>query len=203
MTQFELSDSLWRSTTDADYMRRAQRGEAASHDATTSWLRQRYANRSFDLLDCGVMSGVTYERLTASGLAVDYTGIDVGRTVLDDCRARHPGARWVEMNVLDLAFKADSFDVVTSRHLLEHLPYYETAVREMFRVARRYVIICFWQPPRDPEVLYRRETEHGYIWLNRYAPAAFESLLDRLSASYVAADVNSGDRNERLYFCDK
>ncbi|MFF7636242.1 class I SAM-dependent methyltransferase [Kitasatospora sp. NPDC008050] len=157
----------------------------------------------FELLDCGVLSGVTYRHLLQAGLEVDYTGIDIGEAAIADCRELHPQARWQQMSVTDLAFPDGSFDVVNCRHVLECLPYYETAVREMFRVARRTVVICLFQLPREPEVLLRRETANGYIWFNRYAPGPFEALLHSLSESVEIVDVTADNGRNRVYFCTK
>ncbi|WP_406728650.1 class I SAM-dependent methyltransferase [Streptomyces sp. GD-15H] len=162
-----------------------------------------YSEEPFELLDCGVISGVTYRHLQQAGLAVNYTGIDIGEAALADCRELHPEAQWQQMSVTDLAFPDGSFDVVNCRHLLEHLPYYETAVRELFRVARRTVAICLFQVPREPEALLRRETANGYIWLNRYAPLPFEALLHSLSESVETVDVTADHRSNRIYFCTK
>ncbi|MBV1855876.1 class I SAM-dependent methyltransferase [Catellatospora tritici] len=168
----------------------------------TEHIATLHSGAPFELLDCGVISGVTYHHLLQAGLEVDYTGIDIGEAAIADCRERHPEARWRQMSVTDLAFSDNSFDVVNCRHLLECLPYYETAVREMFRVARRTVVICMFQV-REPEALLRRETANGYIWFNRYAPGPFEALLHSLSESVEIVDVPFDHRPNRVYFCTK
>jgi ubiquinone/menaquinone biosynthesis C-methylase UbiE len=182
-------------------MRANGNDEHPSHDLLAEWLHRR--KTAFSLLDCGVMSGVTYEKLQRAALPVDYTGIDMSPTVLADCRRRFPRSRWEQGNALDLAYAAGTFDIVYARHLLEHLPYYETAVREMFRVARQAVVICLFQVPAEPERLLRRETGNGYIWLNRYAPGPLEALLDSLSESVELQDVRRDQRTNRVYFCEK
>ncbi|MEV6258914.1 methyltransferase domain-containing protein [Nocardia sp. NPDC051911] len=186
-------------------MREDGRASHCSHTLVTEFIRDNYSTVEFDMLDCGVMSGVTYETLKSDDLSPRYTGIDICGPVLDDCRDRHPTAPWLQMNVLDMAFRSDTFDYVNCRHLLEMLPYYETAVRasELFRGARRHVAICMFQVPRAPEKLLRRETPAGYIWLNNYAPERFESLLDLLSESVEVVDAAEGYRTERVYFCTK
>ncbi|MGW8526786.1 class I SAM-dependent methyltransferase [Nocardiopsis sp. NPDC055824] len=199
----DVPSPLWLRTADVDHMRRDGRDEDPGHAWTAERLGALYPGTSCTLLDCGVMSGVTYAGLRDAGLPVDYTGIDVSPRVLDACRTEHPGARWLEMSVTDLAFGEGSFDVVNSRHLLECLPYYETAVREMFRVARTHVIIGFFQVPRAPEALLRRETDEGYIWLNRYDPGPFEELLHRFSREVETADLRHGPRRSRIYLCTK
>ncbi|MGZ2357921.1 class I SAM-dependent methyltransferase [Streptomyces sp. 372A] len=201
--EIEPKTSLWRQTTDVDYMRLDRREEHPSHRWVTERLTAVYADTSFSLLDCGVMSGVTYEAFQKAGLRVDYTGIDIGRSIINDCREKYPEARWHRMNVTDLALPDSSFDVVNCRHILEHLPYYETAVREVFRVSRRHVVLCFFQPPREPEVLVRRESSGGYVWFNRYAPGPLEQLLSSLSNTVESVDVAHDRRLNRIYFCTK
>jgi ubiquinone/menaquinone biosynthesis C-methylase UbiE len=198
----EWSEPVWNVSQGLDHMRSEGRDEHPSHDLVTRWLAHRY-RETFSLLDGGVMSAVTYEKLQLAGLAVDYTGIDRSATVLADCCQRFPRARWEHGNILDLAYGAATFDVVYARHLLEHVPYYETAVREMFRVARDSIVICLFQVPAEPERLLRRETPNGYIWLNRYAPGPLEALLRSLSVSVESHDVSLARRINRVYFCEK
>jgi SAM-dependent methyltransferase len=195
--------SLWEQTADVDYMRMEGRDDHPSYDWLNQKLMELYGDAAVEFLDCGVMSGTTYTKLRECGLACDYTGIDIGESLVASCRNRFPDARWREMSVTDISFPNGAFDVVNCRHLLEHLPYYETAVREMFRVARRHVAICFFQAPRDPEVLLRRDTAGGYIWLNRYAPAPFEELLTKLAGAVESVDIAHGRRVDRIYFCTK
>jgi ubiquinone/menaquinone biosynthesis C-methylase UbiE len=180
-----------------------KRANHPSHDTVSDFLRSQYGSRQFSLLDLGVMSGVTYDRTVRAGLSVEYTGIDIGEALLDDCRSRYPEATWLRMSATDISFAGNSFDVVNCRHLLESLPYYETALREAFRVAREHVVVCMGHPPLEPEVLLRRETANGYIWLNRYAPGPFEALLESLSESVVSSDVTAEQTTHRIYFCTK
>ncbi|MFI5726990.1 class I SAM-dependent methyltransferase [Streptomyces cyaneofuscatus] len=184
-------------------MRQEEREVHPSHHWVTERLAELYQDTPFELLDVGVMSGVTYEELRKASLPTAYTGIDIGQAIVQDCQAKHPEAAWHQMSVTDLAFSDARFDVVNCRHVLEHLPYYETAVREMFRVARRHVVLCFFQPPREPEALLRRESPNGYIWLNRYAPGPLEDLLDRLAETVEQVDIRHDHRLNRVYFCTK
>lgn len=198
-----MSPSVWEHTTDFDYMAAPARASHASHDTVTKWLADTYQSSRFSLLDCGVLSAVTWNSLRAAGSNVRYIGIDVSEPVIQDCRNRAPEATWLAANVTDLDFDDESFDVVYARHLLEGLPYYETAVREIFRVSRAFVIICFFQPPADPERLLRRVSPDGHIWLNRYSPEPFERLISSLSTGFETVDVVDGGIRNRIYICAK
>lgn len=198
-----VDESLWMRTSAMEYMAEDGKADHPSHTVTTNLIRTHYPTTRCELLDCGVLSGVTYGLLKDADVDVRYTGIDISPSIVSHCREIHPDARWEPMSVQDLAFPDDSFDVVNARHLLECLPYYETAVRELFRVSRRHVVIGLFQPPRDPEVLVRRVTADGYIWLNRYAQGPFEALLNRLSESVETIGAVSGHRRDRVYVCVK
>ncbi|MGN7187576.1 class I SAM-dependent methyltransferase [Microbacterium enclense] len=194
---------IWTNTEQIGYMADPQRQGHGSHDAFERWLRVHFSSKNAEMLDCGVMSGVSWERLRQSDVAPSYVGVDISERVIDDRRAHRPDATWLTMSVMDLVFDDDSFDVVLARHLLENLPYYETAVREMFRVSRQYVVLCFFQPPAEPEVLLRRRTENGYIWFNRYSPDRFDTLLADLADDIQIEEIESGGRMDRIYFCRK
>lgn len=203
------AESVWHLTRELDYMDSDGRGAHPSHGVVTERLRQLHGDQAFSLLDAGVFSGVTYQRLAEAGLSVDYTGIDISEPILEACRQRFPQARWVRMSAMDLSFPDRSFDVVNARHLLEVLPYYETAVRELFRVARKTVVLCLFITPRAPERLMRRVTadDGGYIWFNRCAPGPLEELLHKLSSEVESLDVlddtPGARRPNRIYLCTK
>jgi ubiquinone/menaquinone biosynthesis C-methylase UbiE len=177
--------------------------EHSSHDAAMEFLTARYSDTSFSVLDIGVMSGVSYRLVRDSPLRADYTGADISEAVLFDCRARYPEASWLQMSVTDLEFGDAGFDVVYVRQLVECLPYYETAVREAFRVARRHVLLGLSIIPQEPEVLLRRVTPNGHIWLNRYAPGPFENLLGALSDRFEYSEHVVDFRSDCLYLCTK
>jgi len=199
----DAAGSLWEQTSDVDYMRMEGRDTHPSYDWFNRRLAELYGDKVIDFLDCGVMSGTTYTKLKDVSPPCNYTGIDIGESLLESCRSRFPEAQWKQMSVMDLHFPSGTFDVVNCRHLLEHLPYYETAVREMFRVARQHVAICFFQVPRDPEALLRRDAAGGYVWLNRYSPGPFEDLLAKLSDTVETVDISQERRVDRIYFCTK
>jgi ubiquinone/menaquinone biosynthesis C-methylase UbiE len=194
---------MWEQTNDLDYMGVEGRDSRPSHAIGVQQLARLSGGAAFDLLDCGVMSGVTYRHLVKAGLRMNYTGIDISDAIIEHCRARLPRARWAKMNVMDMEFADRQFDIVHARHLLENLPYYETAVREMFRVARNHVVITFFVPPRLPEKLIRRVGAEGHVWYNRYAPEPFAELLDRLSSSVEIIDVPDARFPDRIYVCTK
>lgn len=52
------------------------------------------------------------------------------------CKRRFPKHEQSVQDVQDMTFKTDTFDVVTSRQMLEHVPNPQKALKEMFRVLK-------------------------------------------------------------------
>jgi len=199
--------SVWNALDGFAFMEELGRGaEHPSRRHVLGWLQATYGQppRPFSFLDCGVLSAVTYGDLRASGLSYDYTGTDVSAAVVADCRRRYPEGDWRQTSVTDLAVDDAAYDVVHCRHVLEHLPYYETAIRELARVTRRHLLICLFVPlsPRD-EILRRMPTPDGYVWVNQYREQPFVDLLQRLFARVDRIDLSDEDEPNQLFVCER
>ena len=95
------------------------------------------------ILDVGCGNGAIASEL----LGYHIIGGDRSRTALRHLRC--PGVR---LSIASLPFKDQSFDMVMSHQVLEHLPgeVLEVAVGELERVARRYLLVSV--PYQDPLV---------------------------------------------------
>lgn len=91
------------------------------------------------ILDVGCGSGDNLSGLAAAG---DYqlTGIDISENALKLARQRIPGARLIQLDVQQKSL-SEKFDLVISLQVVEHLPDDVSAIRNMARMARRYVLV--------------------------------------------------------------
>lgn len=80
------------------------------------------------------------EDVTASDVYVDHS-----------IRNKYPKVHFAQSAVEHLSFGDRAFDVVVSTHMLEHVKNFDTAVAELFRVARSLVIIVV---PRERPYKY-------------------------------------------------
>ena len=104
---------------------------------------------------------------------------------------------------MDLPVDDASFDVVHCRHVIEHLPYFETAIRELARVTADLMVLCMFIPGGDEEILRRKKHAQGYVWVNQYRATDIEGLLNLLFTDVKAENSRDGNRPNVIYFCSK
>ncbi|WP_135663986.1 class I SAM-dependent methyltransferase [Halorhabdus rudnickae] len=109
----------------------------AQHDAWVSVLRE-WTGESKQVLDVGCGPGVV--SLLLAELGHDVTGVDYASEMIDRARANaaevEASLQFRQGDAESLEFPADSFDVVTARHLVWTLPNPVVAIREWIRVLR-------------------------------------------------------------------
>lgn len=99
----------------------------------------RFTPKDSKILDLGCGNGISSRLLHQANF--DVVGTDISPLFLQDAQnweSLHDGPklRYQVCDVLELPFEDDSFDVICSNELIEHLPDVETALKEMVRVVR-------------------------------------------------------------------
>ena len=96
-------------------------------------LVTRYAPPRSKVLDLGCGNGISAKLLNQADF--DVIGTDISPLFLKDARNwENPRLRYQVCDVMELPFESESFNVVCSNELVEHLPDVETALTEMMRV---------------------------------------------------------------------
>ena len=113
------------------------KGLLAAHDET--YLRYyvelviRYAPPRSKVLDLGCGNGISARLLNQADF--DIVGTDISPLFLEDAQTwENPKLHYRVCDVMELPFESESFDVICSNELVEHLPDVETALTEMMRV---------------------------------------------------------------------
>jgi SAM-dependent methyltransferase len=103
---------------------------------------QHLPESAHNLLDVGCGAGILLKLLRESRPEIEALGLERSRPTTEAGR-RLFGVNIVEGSASELPFADKSFDVVTASEVIEHLPYgtYERALRELQRVARRFIVI--------------------------------------------------------------
>ncbi len=155
-------------------------------------LIQRYAAKSEGLkvLDAGCGTGGT---LSALGGLGELWGCDISADALEMCAARGL-TQLRQSRVEQLEFEDQSFDVVVSCDVLEHVAEHETAMAEMARVLRPGGIcvltvpahLCLWSEHDEALGHIRRYETREFVRLMEGAGLRIEKLTHAVALALPA-----------------
>jgi len=81
-----------------------------------------------------------------------------------------------------------SFDIVVSRHVLEHQPTLEPSLTQQIRAARKLCAVAWFIPPQDEEVICLNEREQ--VHYNKYSRA---SVIEAFQREGFALSIYEGE----------
>lgn len=139
---------------------------------------EAWADTSGSVLDCGCGSGVYLSALT--GISRRRIGIEIEAERAASAALRSDGVSQGAGEFLPLA--DDTFDVVLSNEVIEHVVDDALAMREMVRVTRpggRVVIFCpnRWYPVEQHGIYWRGTYRFGNKWGVNYLPNGLRNRL--------------------------
>lgn len=111
------------------------------------------------VLDVGCLQGQYIQKIRSVGFRGKYKGIDINPEFIAVCKRNQPDESFEVGDVLELKEAHDSWDMVVCSHVLDHLYYLERPMHELFRVAKRYVVLGVMYAPHDSEVTH----DHDHI----------------------------------------
>ena len=117
------------------------------------------STRPSSVLDAGCGEGFVIRYLVCRDQSLRVTGVDLQPEAIQYAKEYVSGPVTFQVEDLqDLSFPDNSFDTVVCSQVLEHLDDAESAIAELKRVARKYVIISV---PNEPY----------FKWINNIAQA--------------------------------
>lgn len=140
-------DELWFSTPDAHTLCRMG-GNGPAHPSQLYAIK-KYVKEGMSFLDYGAGSGTTYEAIIKEygGMPFVYCGVDVIPKFTKWCKKTFPDGKWfVNKEIHKISDKDKNWDVVFSRHVVDHMESFEKAMDEHCRVAKKLVIVVLWIP---------------------------------------------------------
>lgn len=144
-------------------------------------MRQHVTQKKYEsILDIPCGGCIDLKGFRQEGNFIRYHGIDITPKLIE--RAKSLNISSEVARIQDIPLADSSFDVTYSRHILEHLPHYEDAIKELVRVAKKEAIIIFFlRPTSSPENAIRVENIDGFpVYHNWYSKSKIETYLKSL-----------------------
>ena len=91
------------------------------------------------ILDVGCGAGILYCHLLPKIQQV-YVGVDFTPEFIELCRTRYPQGKWMVEDALKLSLPDNSFYIVNTNNVLQHIEDWKKAANELIRVSSKYVI---------------------------------------------------------------
>lgn len=148
--------------------------------------------KEISFLDYGMGSGTTYEALKLAypvylNTRLKYRGVDIIPKNVKWCQETFPEGDFVYNPSIHKIDQPDkSFDVVYSRHVVDHMRSFEEALDEHFRVARKFVIVILWvalntKPEHEIKNIIEGPLDNRHTYKNEYTNRySREKVMDYL-----------------------
>lgn len=138
---------LWFETPDSASLCRGG-GNGENHPSQL-YAIEKYCESGQSFLDYGAGSGTTYEAILNkwNDMPFKYRGLDVIKKNADWCN-EHFNTDVFKWNptIHKIDEPSKSWDVVYSRHVVDHMSSFEGSMDEHKRVAKKLVIVVLWVP---------------------------------------------------------
>jgi ubiquinone/menaquinone biosynthesis C-methylase UbiE len=179
--------NLWFATLDSHSLCRGG-GNGPDHPSQLYALG-KYLEQDMSLLDYGCGSGTTYEALMnvvkkLPSFNFKYRGTDIIAKNIAWCKSNLPGFEGkVNKHLHKISEPNQRYDIVYSRHVVDHMRSFEEAMDEHCRVAKKYVIATLFVPlseSEDHEIkhIITNNVVHENEYQNRYSRKKVMQWID-------------------------
>ena len=175
-------EALWFNTPDTHSLCRG--GSNGPAHPSQLYAIRKYVKPGMSFLDYGAGSGTTYEAINKElpDLNLNYHGLDIIKKNAEWCN-EHFGTNVFHFNpdIHKIDEPDRSWDVVYSRHVVDHMKSFEDALDEHCRVAKDLVIVVLWVP-------FSNQDEHEIKNID-YRPSGGKLYPDEYTNSYSEKKV--------------
>ena len=136
------------------------------------------------VLDAGCGEGFSLNKLMLNKIGIKIEGVEQSKEAIELGKKLFPKAKIKLGDIYNLPYKTNSFDLVVSTEVLEHMEDPQKALLEIIRVSKKYIILSV---PNEPffmlsnflrgKNLLRLGNDPGHI--NHWTVFSFKNLLKK------------------------
>jgi len=161
------------------------------------------------VLDVGCGLAYDYAFYKSLKLPIVYYGADITPEFLDEVKDKYPKLaendrigrpRLYYCRGQELPIPDSSFDVVSCRHLLEHVPNPRLIVREMNRVSKKWVMITWFHLQKSTRIDHIVKGERRALFNNYYSRKSSRRMIEKIGLELVK---QKRVRHEAVWLCRK
>jgi pseudaminic acid biosynthesis-associated methylase len=164
--------ALWRSEFGRDY---TDRNDVEKPERVETWRRLLEGIAPMRAVEVGCNIGWNLEYLRRLGVR-ELFAVEPQTYAVERARARAPELGVLLGTAFDLPFKDGFADLVFTSGVLIHIAPADipTAMAEMYRVSRRWIVAIEYDAPTEQAIKYRGtndslwKRDHGGIWKSQY-----------------------------------
>lgn len=132
------------------------------------------------ILEVGCGSGLIYEEMLRHRVVTtkSYLGGDISQNMLALARQRFPTAKFADLDIFNMPFPDKSQPNVICIHVLQHLPHYAEAMKELARITNRKLYMTSWFNQTGEDNIVWEDTPWGSpFYNNRYSLPKFLTFI--------------------------
>ncbi len=171
--------------------------DAQSRVVVRNYVKQK-GYRS--LLDIPSGLSIDYHSLKQDNTNIQYFGIDITDSLVK--KARDKGINVQQGSIEKIPMEDASVDICYARHILEHLSYYEKALKELVRVAKKEVLVVFFiKPTKKDDVIDLAWVSFNQCYHNYYNQKRLEDYVTSLEGvdHFTWENVNKDENILHIY----
>ncbi len=100
-----------------------------------------------NVFDAGCGEGYVTNFIYNLKSGIEVEGMDISKKVIDEARCKFKQIDFHQGSILSIDRESDKYDLVVACEVLEHIESPEVALKEIFRISKRYVFISV---PNEP-----------------------------------------------------
>lgn len=137
-----------------------------------------------DILEVGCGDGYLLKNISCQRRLKNYFALDISLDRISKIRGVNDNAHLIKGNIINLPFKDNLFDYTICSEVLEHVPDYEQALKELIRVTKRNLIITVPNDQEPTKIICPHCNQIHYLsgHINQFNKENLSAVLNKLDS---------------------